>query len=150
VSKNLQFQVAHITRLNCDVPRWLPVAGRRCLLGKAQAEYSMPLKLLRCGMKRSLDENDPDSRDPGLDTYDPRNPTQPPYSSLPAIAPRSFRACADAPPHRPAGGSGTLIAIARSGMVAQAIEKSGRSAVRAFGFAANRSGDRAEPGALCR
>jgi pimeloyl-ACP methyl ester carboxylesterase len=27
-----------------------------------------------------LDENDPDSRDPGLDIYDPRNPNQPPYS----------------------------------------------------------------------
>jgi pimeloyl-ACP methyl ester carboxylesterase len=27
-----------------------------------------------------LDENDPDSRDPGLDIYDPRNSNQPPYS----------------------------------------------------------------------
>lgn len=27
-----------------------------------------------------LDENDPDSRDPGLDIYDPRNPNQPPYT----------------------------------------------------------------------
>jgi hypothetical protein len=31
-------------------------------------------------MKRPLDETDPDSRDPGLDTYDPRNPNQPPYT----------------------------------------------------------------------
>jgi hypothetical protein len=59
----------------------MPVAGRRrTLLGKAHAEYSMPLELPSCGTKRSLDENDSDSRDPGLNACDPRNPNQPPYT----------------------------------------------------------------------
>jgi len=84
----------------------------------------MPLKPLRCGMKRSLDENDPDSRDPGFDTYDPRNPNQRPYT--PQFVARYRTAQLSRMRRRtasptPRAAPGTLIAIARSEMMAQAI-----------------------------